>query len=137
MLLFFTSIRFQNDSIHLGSNSDFQTVCLRISVHLFRRKKFYIRIFLFRFLGCTLINRLPHTSIFIIGDHQIMSLIACRMLPFSKLYSVQTFLKINPDTGKKKDAACQDAKNCQCKFLHSFHSFCLFLSDISVTYSTP
>ena len=39
--------------------------------------------------------------------------------------------------GKKKDAACQDAKNCQCKFLHSFHSFCLFLSDISVTYSTP
>ncbi len=41
------------------------------------------------------------------------------------------------DTGKKKDAACQDTKNCQCKFLHSFHSFCLFLPDISVTYSTP
>ena len=23
------------------------------------------------------------------------------------------------DTGKKKAAACQDAKNCQCKFFHN------------------
>ena len=126
MLFFFTSVRFQNDPINFWGNPDLKAIRLRVSIHLFRREQFHICIFAFCFFWGAFIDWLPHAGILIVGDHQIMPLIGCSTLSFSQLDPIQIFLKIDPDPREKKDTPSQYAKDCQCRFFHSFHSFWLF-----------
>ena len=118
-LFFCASVRFQNDPIHLGGDSDPQIIRFCISGLSLGRDQLYICI---RIPGClaALVDGIPHQGILLSGNHQIMFFIACCPFPFSQVYLIQSFLEINPDSGQKQHASCQNKKDSQCGFFHNF-----------------